>query len=74
LGLTIKGKEGNFEVKGQSGKLLMLAKDGEVTINRLPATTVSRMSGMMDMQQKMQQATVQRTAVAPTKKAAAVER
>lgn len=74
LGLTIKGNEGNFEVKGANGKLLMLAKDGDVTINRLPATVVSRMEGMVDMQQKMQQATVQQTVVAPTKKAAAMER
>ena len=75
LGLTIKGNEGNFEVKGATGKLLMLAKEGEVTINRIPATVVSRMEGMVAMQQQMQQATVQqRTVAPPAKKAAAVER
>ena len=72
LGLKFQGdKEGNFTVKSlESGKLLALRKDGDMTINRLPAPVISGMEARLDVQKSMQQQSQQGAAKpTPTKKA-----
>jgi len=70
LGLKFQGdKEGNFTVKAlDSGKLLALCKDGEMTINRLPAPVITGMESRLDVQKSMQQSQGAAKA-APAKKA-----